>query len=58
MKAVAEQKTRSISCGGFAGMMLYDNESFEEKAKTLKHRNVMELAVMMSPSLMKRPAPS
>lgn len=45
MKAVAEQKTRSISCGGFASMMLYDNESFEEKAKALKHRNVMELAV-------------
>ena len=45
MKAVAEQKTRSISCGGFASMMLYDNESFEEKAKALKHRTVMELAV-------------
>ena len=38
MKAVAAQKTRSI-------MVLYDSESFEEKARALKRRNVMELAV-------------
>ena len=45
MKAVAAQKTRSIFGGGYANMVLYDNESFEEKARALKHRNVMELAV-------------
>lgn len=45
MKAVADQKTRSIFGGGYANMVLYDNESFEEKARALKHRNVMELAV-------------
>ena len=45
MKAVAAQKTRSIFGGGYANMVLYDNESFEEKVRALKHRNVMELAV-------------
>ena len=45
MKAVAAQKTRSIFGGGYANMVLYDNESFEEKARALKRRNVMELAV-------------
>lgn len=45
MKAVAAQKTRSIFGGGYSNMVLYDNESFEEKARALKHRNVMELAV-------------
>ncbi|MFR9167844.1 MAG: HPP family protein [Gordonibacter urolithinfaciens] len=33
MKAVAAQKTRSIFGGGYANMVLYDNESFEEKAR-------------------------
>ena len=45
MKAVAAQKTRSIFGGGYSNMVLYDNESFEEKARALKRRNVMELAV-------------
>ena len=44
MKAVAAQKTRSIFGGGYSNMVLYDNESFEEKARALKRRNVMELA--------------
>ena len=35
MKAVAAQKTRSIFGGGYANMVLYDNESFEEKARAL-----------------------
>ncbi|RDB62037.1 CBS domain-containing protein [Gordonibacter sp. 28C] len=43
MKAVAEQKTRSIF-SGYSTMLLYDNESFEDKARALKDRNVMELA--------------
>lgn len=43
MKAVSEQKTRSI-LGGYSTLLLYDNESFEEKARELKRRNVMELA--------------
>lgn len=45
MKTVAAQKTRSIFGGGYANMVLYDNESFEEKAQALRYRNVMELAV-------------
>ena len=45
MKAVAAQKTRSIFGGGYSNMVLYDSESFEEKARALKRRNVMELAV-------------
>ena len=45
MKAVAAQKTRSIFSGGYSNMVLYDSESFEEKARALKRRNVMELAV-------------
>lgn len=43
MKAVADQKTRSIF-SGYSAMLLYDNESFEDKARALKNRNVMELA--------------
>ena len=35
MKAVAAQKTRSIFGGGYSNMVLYDNESFEEKARAL-----------------------
>ena len=41
MKAVAAQKTRSIFSGGYSNMVLYDSESFEEKARALKRRNVM-----------------
>lgn len=43
MRAVAKQKTRSIY-GGDSVMVVYDNESFEEKVKELWQRNVMELA--------------
>ncbi|WP_080801932.1 CBS domain-containing protein [Arabiibacter massiliensis] len=43
MKAVSEQKTRSIF-SGYSSMLLYDNESFEDKARALRDRNVMELA--------------
>lgn len=43
MKAVSEQKTRSVF-GGYSTLLLYDNESFEDKARALKKRNVMELA--------------
>lgn len=44
MKAVSEQKTRSVFGGGYSTILLYDNESFEDKARALKQRNVMELA--------------
>lgn len=44
MKAVAKQKTRSIAGWNYSSMVLYDNESFEEKVEDLKKRNVMELA--------------
>ena len=44
MKAVAKQKTRSIAGCNYSSMVLYDNESFEEKVEDLKKRNVMELA--------------
>lgn len=44
MKAVAKQKTRSIYGGSDSAMVLYDDESFEEKVENLKTRNVMELA--------------
>lgn len=44
MKAVAEQKTRSIFSGGYSTMLVYDGESFEDKVRDLKGRNVMELA--------------
>lgn len=44
MKAVAKQKTRSIAGWNYSSMVLYDNESFEEKVADLKKRNVMELA--------------
>lgn len=44
MKAVAKQKTRSLYGGSYATMVLYDNESFDEKIEELKKRNVMELA--------------
>lgn len=43
MKAVSEQKTRSIF-SGYSAMLFYDNESFEDKARALRDRNVMELA--------------
>lgn len=44
MKAVAKQKTRSIAGWNYSSMVLYNNESFEEKVEDLKKRNVMELA--------------
>lgn len=44
MKAVAKQKTRSIAGWNYSSMVLYDNESFEEKVEDLKKSNVMELA--------------
>lgn len=44
MKAVAKQKTRSIAGWNYSSMVLYDDESFEEKVEDLKKRNVMELA--------------
>lgn len=44
MKAVAKQKTRSITGWNYSSMVLYNNESFEEKVEDLKKRNVMELA--------------
>lgn len=43
MRAVAKQKTRSIY-GGDSVMVVYDDESFEEKVEDFKLRNVMDLA--------------
>lgn len=44
MRSVAKQKTRSIFGGADSVMVLYDDESFEEKVSEFKQRNVMELA--------------
>lgn len=43
MRAVSKQKTRSIY-GGDSVMVVYDDESFEQKVEAFKERNVMELA--------------
>lgn len=43
MRAVAKQKTRSIY-GGDSVMVVYDDETFEQKVEEFKKRNVMELA--------------
>lgn len=44
MRAIAEHKTRSIFSGGAPTLLYYDDESVEEKVRSLKTRNVMELA--------------
>ena len=43
MRAVSKQKTRSIY-GGDSVMVLYDDETFEQKVAEFKQRNVMDLA--------------
>lgn len=43
MRAVSKQKTRSIY-GGDSVMVLYDDETFEQKVEEFKQRNVMDLA--------------
>lgn len=43
MRAVSKQKTRSIY-GGDSVMVVYDDETFEQKVEEFKQRNVMELA--------------
>ncbi len=43
MRAVSKQKTRSIY-GGDSVMVVYDDETFEQKVAEFKQRNVMELA--------------
>ena len=44
MRAIAEHKTRSIFSGGAPTLLYYDDESVEDKVRSLKTRNVMELA--------------
>lgn len=44
MRSVAKQKTRSIYGGTDSVMVLYDNDTFEQKVSEFKNRNVMELA--------------
>ena len=43
MRTVSKQKTRSIY-GGDSVMVLYDDETFEQKVAEFKQRNVMDLA--------------
>ena len=43
MRAVSKQKTRSIY-GGDSVMVVYDDETFEQKVEEFKQRNEMELA--------------
>lgn len=44
MRAIAEHKTCSIFSGGAPTLLYYDDESVEDKVRSLKTRNVMELA--------------
>ena len=44
MRAIAEHKTRSVFSGGAPTLLYYDDESVEDKVRSLKTRNVMELA--------------
>ena len=44
MRVIAEHKTRSIFSGGAPTLLYYDDESVEDKVRSLKTRNVMELA--------------
>lgn len=44
MRAIAEHKTCSVFSGGAPTLLYYDDESVEDKVRSLKTRNVMELA--------------